>query len=334
MPVRILTGVVGIPLAVLLIFVPRGLPFAIAMGIISVLGVMEFYRGVRKIGARPVEWAGVIAVLFFVFSARTFRYDDLTTIGAIFPTALTLLLILSFCVEMTRKQRAPIINVGSTVFGAIYVGWLISHLVVLRGVWLQGLTAAPKVVQVGPFTPEIGARLVTYVGWLISPYLVVLRGVWPQGLTAAPKVVQVGPYTPEIGACLVMMVFLCTWACDTSAYFLGRAFGKTKIAPNLSPNKTIEGSIAGLIGALIVAMISGWVIHLPWYHSLAMGVIFGVLSQLGDLSESAIKRELKIKDFGTLVPGHGGVLDRFDSLLFSGPAAYYYALLFLQNWPK
>ncbi|MGI6295158.1 MAG: phosphatidate cytidylyltransferase [Armatimonadota bacterium] len=291
MLVRILTGVVGIPLAVLLIFVPHGLPFAIAMGVISVLGVMEFYRGVRKIGARPVEWTGVLAVLFFVFSARTFKYGDLTTIGAIFPTALTLLLILSFCVEMTRRERAPIINVGSTVFGAIYVGWLISHLVVLRGVWLEGMTSAPKVVQVGRFTPEIGA-------------------------------------------CLVMMVFLCTWACDTSAYFLGRAFGKTKIAPNLSPNKTIEGSIAGLLGTLVVAMISGWVIHLPWYHSLAMGAIFGVLSQLGDLSESAIKRELKIKDFGTLVPGHGGVLDRFDSLLFSGPAAYYYALLFLQNWPK
>ena len=291
MLVRILTGVVGIPLAVLLIFVPHGLPFAIAMGVLSVLGALEFYKEVSKIGARPVKWAGLLAVLFFVFSARTFRYSEGTTIGAIFPTALTLLLILSFCVEMLRRERAPIINVGATLFGAIYVGWLMSHLVVLRGVGLEGLPTTPRVVQVGLFEPEIGA-------------------------------------------CLVMMVFLCTWACDTSANFFGKAFGKTRIAPNLSPNKTIEGSIAGLVGALVVAMISGWVIHLPWYHSLAMGVVFGILCQLGDLSESAIKRELKIKDFGTLVPGHGGVLDRFDSLLFTGPAAYYYAVLFLQHWPK
>lgn len=291
MLVRILTGLVGIPLAVLLIFVPRGLPFAIAMGIISVLGAMEFYKGVRKMGARPVEWAGLLAVLFFVFSARTFRYADGTTIGAMFPTALTLLLILSFCVEMTRRERAPILNVGTTVFGAIYVGWLISHLVVLRGVWLQNVGGEPGLMHVGPFHPEVGA-------------------------------------------CLVMLTFLCTWACDTSAYFFGKAFGKTKIAPKLSPNKTVEGSIAGLLGTILVALIGGWVIHLPWYHALAMGAIFGVLSQLGDLSESSIKRELDIKDFGTIVPGHGGVLDRFDSLLFTGPAAYYYAVLFLQHWPN
>jgi phosphatidate cytidylyltransferase len=291
MLVRILTGLVGIPLAVFLIFVPRGLPFAIAMGIISVLGAMEFYKGVRKIGARPVEWAGLLAVLFFVFSARTFRYADGTTIGAMFPTALTLLLILSFCVEMTRRERAPILNVGTTVFGAIYVGWLISHLVVLRGVWLQGLSGEPGIIHVGPFRPEVGA-------------------------------------------CLVMLTFLSTWACDTSAYFFGRSFGKTKIAPKLSPNKTVEGSLAGLAGTIVVASIAGWVIHLPWYHALAMGAIFGVLSQLGDLSESSIKRELDIKDFGTIVPGHGGILDRFDSLLFTGPAAYYYAVLFLQHWPK
>lgn len=291
MLVRILTGVVGIPLAVLLIFFPGGLPFAIAMGVISILGAMEFYRGVRKTGARPVEWAGLAAVLFFVISATTFRYSDRTTVGAIFPTALTLLLIASFCVEMVRRERSPIINVGTTVFGAIYVGWLISHLVVLRGVWLQNLTSEPIKVQVGS-------------------------------------------YNPEVGACLVMLTFVSTWACDTSAFFFGKAFGKTKIAPKLSPNKTVEGSIAGLLGSMVVASIAGWVIHLPWYHGFALGIIFGVLSQLGDLSESSLKREIDIKDFGTIVPGHGGVLDRFDSLLFTGPAAYYYAVLFLHHWPK
>jgi len=291
MLVRLLTALVGIPLAVVLVFFPGGIPFAVAMGAISVLGVMEFYKGVRKIGARPVEWAGVLAVLFFVFSARTFSYADRTTVGAMFPTALTLLLILSFCVELIRRERAPILNVGSTVFGAIYVGWLISHLVVLRGVWLVGLTPVPHTVTVGP-------------------------------------------YHPEIGACLVMLTFLGTWACDTGAYFIGRAFGKTKLAPRLSPNKTWEGAAGGFVSSIVVTTIAGYVIHLPLAHCLALGALFGVLTQLGDLSESSIKRELDIKDFGTMVPGHGGILDRFDSLLFTGPVAYYYAVLFLNHWPK
>jgi len=288
---RIATGVVGIPLAVFLIFFPGGVPFAVAMAAVSILGAREFYKGVRKKGARPVEWAGLAAVLFFVISATTFRYLDRTTIGAIFPTALTLLLIASFCVEMVRSERAPIVNVGSTIFGAIYVGWMISQLVVLRQVWL--VSGDPvRQISVGPFKHL------------------------------------------EVGACLVMLTFVSTWACDTCAYFFGRALGRTKIAPKLSPNKTVEGSIAGLVGTMAVAMLAGWVIDLPWYHGLALGVIFGVLSQLGDLSESSIKRELGIKDFGTIVPGHGGVLDRFDSLLFTGPAAYYYVVLFLQHWPK
>jgi len=288
---RILTALVGIPLAVVLIFWPGGLPFAVAMGIISILGAMEFYKGVRKNGARPVEWAGVLAVALFVASATTFQYKDRTTVGAILPTALTLLLIASFCVEMIRRERAPIVNVGVTVLGAIYVGWMISHLVVLRGVWLEGPT--------------------------------------PEG----PRV-PVGSYRPELGACLVMLVFLGTWACDTGAYFLGKFFGKTKLAPKLSPNKTWEGAAGGFLGSVLVTVIMGTVIHLPWYHAIALGGIFGILSQLGDLSESAIKRELGVKDFGTIVPGHGGILDRFDSLLFTGPAAYYYVLIFMQHWMK
>mgnify|MGYP000852022209 CR=1 FL=1 len=285
---RILTALVGIPLAFVLVFWPGGLPFAVAMGAISVLGALEFYKGVRKIGARPVEWAGLLAVLFFVFSARTFRYEEGTTIGAIFPTALTLLLILSFTVEMIRRERAPILNVGSTVFGAIYVGWLISHLVVLRGVRLD--------------VPES-----ELLHWN------------PLG---------------DPGACLVMLTFLGTWACDTGAYFLGRSFGKTKLAPKLSPNKTWEGAVGGFGSSVVVTLIAGYFIHLPWVHCLALGALFGLFTQLGDLSESTIKRELDMKDFGTMVPGHGGILDRFDSLLFTGPVAYYYAVLFLSHWLK
>ncbi len=277
---RVITGVIGVPIAALLVFYPRGLPFAIAIGIVSVLGAMEFYGGLRKTGARPVHWAGLAAIVLFVASARTY---ERATIASVFPAVLTLLLISSFAVELIRKNRSPLINVGSTLFGAMYVGWLISHLVVLRG-----------------FKGEV----------------------------------TVGSFQAEAGAWLVMLTFLCTWACDTGAFTFGKLWGKTKLAPMLSPNKTIEGALGGFVSSVVIAVIVGLIIKLPLHHSLALGAMFGVFSQMGDLSESAIKRELGIKDFGTIVPGHGGILDRFDSLLFSGPVAYYYIELFIHHWPK
>ena len=279
MVARILTALVGIPLAVVLVFW-GGLPFAAAMGLVSALGALEFYGNVRKLGMRPVEWAGLASVVLLAVIARSY---ERSTIGSLFPAVLTLLLILSFCVELLRKERSPIANVGSTVFGAIYVGWLISHLVAMRQI---------------------------------------------------DRPIDVCSYHTEVGAVLVMFTFLCTWACDTGAYFLGRAYGKNKLAPKLSPNKTIEGAVGGLVCSVLVAMVVGMVIKLPQQHALALGAICGLLTQLGDLSESAIKRELGIKDFGTLVPGHGGVLDRFDSLLFTGPAVFYYAVIFLSKWPS
>lgn len=277
---RILTGVVGIPLAILLVFLPNKIPFAGAICIVSIIAVLELYEGAKRIGARPIKWAGLLAVALFVVSALTYERE---TIGSVFPAALTMFLMLSFCVEFFRKHRAPLLNVGITVFGAIYVGWLISHIVVLRNI----------------------------------PGLILISG-----------------RQTEVGSWLVMMTFVGTWACDTSAYFIGKAFGKHKLAPKLSPNKTLEGSAAGLLGSIISTIIMGIVIKLPIGHSIALGCIFGVLCQLGDLSESAVKRELNIKDFSKLVPGHGGMLDRFDSLLFTAPAAFYYVSLFLKHWPK
>ena len=277
---RVLTALVGIPLAVVLIFRDDPMPFAVAIGLVSALGALEFYGNVRKAGVRPVEWAGVAAVVLLAVSARSY---DRSSIGSLFPAVLTLLLILSFFVELIRKERAPIVNIGATIFGAIYVGWLISHIVALRQI---------------------------------------------------SRPIQIGSYETQVGAVMVMLTFLCTWASDTGAYFIGRTYGKKKLTPKLSPNKTIEGSVAGFVCSILIAVIAGTIIKLPPQHSLALGAIFGLLTQLGDLSESAIKRELGIKDFGTIVPGHGGILDRFDSLLFTGPAAFYYAVLFLSNWPK
>lgn len=129
------------------------------------------------------------------------------------------------------------------------------------------------------------------------------------------------------GAWLLVFTVVLTTALDSGAYFAGKTLGKHKLAPVVSPGKTWEGAVGGFLAALILgAAFAHWV-GLPLTFALTCGVVVGVLGQLADLSKSAIKREIGIKDFGTLIPGHGGVLDRFDSLLYAAPAVYWLAIL-------
>lgn len=131
------------------------------------------------------------------------------------------------------------------------------------------------------------------------------------------------------GTAYLWIAFLGTWASDTFAYFVGSVFGKHKLCPTISPGKTVEGALGGIIGSMLAVAGFGWFIHLPWIHSLALGILIGVMAPIGDLVESAMKRFVKVKDSGILLPGHGGVLDRFDSMLFVVPTVYYYVLIFL-----
>jgi phosphatidate cytidylyltransferase len=144
-------------------------------------------------------------------------------------------------------------------------------------------------------------------------------------LRAVPGVIVVaGIGRGERGAWLMLFVAVCVWSTDTFAYFVGRWCGRHKLAPQLSPGKTIEGSIGGFLGAVLIGAAFGRWIHLPLMHGIAVGALAGIMGQVGDLFESALKRELGIKDFGRVLPGHGGALDRFDSLLFVAPLAYLY----------
>lgn len=130
----------------------------------------------------------------------------------------------------------------------------------------------------------------------------------------------------ERGFALVALVLVVTWAADTFAYFAGRSFGKHKLAPRISPKKSVEGAIGGLTGALVVGAIAGRTAGLTPVAGATIGAVAGVISPLGDLAESAIKRWCGVKDSGAILPGHGGVLDRFDSLLFVAPCVYYLLL--------
>ena len=117
-------------------------------------------------------------------------------------------------------------------------------------------------------------------------------------------------------------LFFCTWGCDVGAYIGGKMFGTVKLCEHVSPGKTVQGFIAGIIGSLIINAMAIYFFSLPAYPLILIGFICGIFGQIGDLAESLIKREAGEKDSGRLIPGHGGMLDRFDSILFNGLLTY------------
>lgn len=152
---------------------------------------------------------------------------------------------------------------------------------------------------------------IVYVGGL-SGYFLLLNGL-------------------DNGRRLILFLFLVIWAGDIAAYYIGRSRGKRPLAPRISPGKTWEGAFGGIAGNLSAAVLSQfWFLQtLSLVHCLIAALICGIIGQFGDLAESLLKRSAGVKDSGTLIPGHGGVLDRVDSLLFAGPALYCYCKLFL-----
>ena len=137
----------------------------------------------------------------------------------------------------------------------------------------------------------------------------------------------------EGGVFTVWLVFICAWGCDTCAYCVGKLIGKHKMAPVLSPKKSVEGGIGGILGAALIGALYALAIN-HWGNAgvdvltyVIIGAAGGAISQIGDLAASAIKRYHNIKDYGKLIPGHGGILDRFDSVIFTAPIIYYLAVL-------
>ena len=135
------------------------------------------------------------------------------------------------------------------------------------------------------------------------------------------------------GVFTVWLVFICSWGCDTCAYCVGMLIGRHKMAPKLSPKKSVEGGIGGIAGAALLGVLYALAIN-KWGNAGAdvvshaiIGAAGGAISQVGDLAASAIKRNHNIKDYGKLIPGHGGILDRFDSVIFTAPIIYYLAVL-------
>jgi phosphatidate cytidylyltransferase len=156
---------------------------------------------------------------------------------------------------------------------------------------------------------------ILYVGWLLS-YLVALRNIDPANL--------------EVGRNWVFFALFTNFGSDTAAFFVGRTWGKHHLAPSISSGKTWEGAIAGIFGAIIVSLFfilpTPLSLHLNWGQAIFLGFLVSIFGQLGDLVESLFKRNMGVKESGKLIPGHGGLLDRMDSVVFAGVVVYYYVL--------
>ena len=211
--------------------------------------------------------------------------------------------------RMFERAGRPIHRTLAPAFAAI-----VTASFVLAGAPAVALTAAviltlsaPVWSGAAPSTDRVTTTLlaVTYVGWLLG------HGI---ALRALPD-----------GGALVLVLLGVTWVGESAAYFVGSSLGRRKLAPVVSPNKTIEGAVAQLVASVIAAvalaawLLPGW----PTWLAGAAGILLGITGQVGDLAESVIKRSVGTKDTGGLIPGHGGVLDRLDSLVFNAPALYY-----------
>ena len=262
---RLKTSIVLMAVTILMMVI-GGLPLFLAVSLISLIGLMEFYR-VMQIHDLPLAVFGyVLAVGFEAVSwfAPAWR----------FPFLLAVFLILMAVYVLTfPKYRTE--QVMSAFFGIVYVVVMLSHLYLIREL--------------------------------------------PQG------------------AFLVWLVFVCSWGCDTMAYCVGMLIGKHKMTPVLSPKKSVEGGIGGILGAALIGAVYVAIAHshfgLLGAHPVPAAALIcavgAVFSQIGDLAASAIKRNHEIKDYGTIFPGHGGVLDRFDSVIVTAPIVYYLILFFM-----
>jgi phosphatidate cytidylyltransferase len=265
---RVITAAVGVPLIILAVWF--GDPWiAIFIAGAALAGTYEFYRMASFDRREPLLYLGLLWTLALVLSTH-YRSSGLL------PFVITAAILVSLICLLFRPSRHNGLHQWAwTIVGALYVGWMLSY-------WLN------------------------------------LRGL-------------------EDGRNWVYLAMLTTFANDTSAYFIGRARGRHKLAPAISPAKTREGAIGGLVGAVTGAVVIAMVLKLisaelgapfafRYWQIIVLGFLVGLFAQIGDLVESLLKRQMGVKESGNLLPGHGGVLDRFDSLIFVGAVVYYYVI--------
>ena len=294
MILRIITGIIGIIISAVLIQI-GGTPFAIAAIILAVVAWLEYCSVFSRAGISTAYIFGAIALILMMCCAWLGNLEE-------FLGALTLGTIAIFLLMVLFGLRPTDVAVSTT--GLVYIGMPFAHLIMLR--FLTDERLPSESMDNVKILPDFDASLLTNFD------LATLQAM----------------FNLDMGCKLVWILFLCTWASDTFAYFVGSSIGAHKIAPSISPNKTVEGFLGSLVGTALTAVLFGhFLFAFPMTTMMILGVVLAIAATLGDLAESSIKRFAGVKDSGFLIPGHGGVWDRFDSILFTAPIFYYYALI-------
>mgnify|MGYP001104138832 CR=1 FL=1 len=269
---RVITAAVGVPLIILAIWFGDPWPwFSLLIAAAALAGTYEFYHMANFDRREPLIYLGLLWTLALVLSPH-YRSPD------VLPIVITTTMLISLICLLCRPSREKAFRKWAwTIVGALYVGWMLSY-------WLS------------------------------------LRGL-------------------EDGLNWVYLAILTTFANDTGAFFIGRARGKHRLAPAISAAKTWEGAIGGLLSGIAAAVVIATILNrlsqqfneiplftFPYWQIILLGFLVGLFAQLGDLVESLLKRNTGVKESGNLLPGHGGILDRFDSLIFVGVVVYYYVI--------
>ena len=297
MVLRIITGIIGIAISAVLIKI-GGTPFAIAAILLALISWFEYCAIFQRAGVSTAYIVGAIPLVLMLCCAWLGNFEEI--LGA-----LTLGTIAIFLLMVLFDLRPTDVCVSTA--GLVYIGMPFVHLIMLR--FLQDDRMPFESVDEIKILPDISNEVSALMTHVDLAHVQALFNI-------------------DMGCKLVWLLFLCTWASDTFAYFIGSAIGSHKIAPQISPNKTVEGIFGSIVGTVFTAAFVGNLLFaFDMKQMLMLGFVMAIAATLGDLAESTIKRAAGVKDSGFLIPGHGGVLDRFDSLFFTAPVFYYFAVI-------
>jgi len=290
---RVVTSVIGLPILIIIVYF-GGIPLQIGFLLLSCLALSEFFSAVKNSSSHSPDNK---VIEFPVHGKKAiFRHISVNYISYVFA-ALYYLLLLPY------------------VDNSAYFFILITTFIIVLMVTMVLFFGKVNIMDCA----------VTLFGFFYTAF--------PLSFIYLIRIQKYGIY-------FVWLVFITAFGCDVFAYLVGnylagRVFGRHKLAPDLSPNKTIEGAVGGVVGACILSVLFGMFIY-KWFHLTeinakiifgTVGIIGAVFATFGDLAASSVKRYTKIKDFGHVFPGHGGVLDRFDSVIFAAPMMYMAILL-------